>query len=134
MNSKDLIQDLYAAFEARNLDQLLAFWNEDCELVDVPVGTITKGKPALRDFMQYLYAALPDLRVENLRIIGDEAAAATQFDLVGTHGGVFFDRPPSGRSVRWQLCSIFDIDSKINLIEKEAYYYDRAGLLEQLDA
>jgi steroid delta-isomerase-like uncharacterized protein len=134
MNSRSLIREVYDAFERHDLERLLAFWADDCELVDVPGETVLTGKEALADFLEDLYRALPDVRVEKLRIVADEEAAAVQFHLVGTHNGTFFDRPPSNNVVRWELCSIFDIEAANNLITREAYYYDRERLTRQLEA
>lgn len=59
-----------------------------------------RGAQPVRQFMEALFTAFPDLRSEPLVQLVDGAFVVTAWTITGTHRGPLFGAPPSGRPFR----------------------------------
>jgi steroid delta-isomerase-like uncharacterized protein len=90
------------------------------------------GREGLRQFLAQMFEAFPDLRwrVEEMVAEGDRVAAWSTW--TGTHRGMFFGVPPSGRSVSVEAWTIDYVrDGKL---AESRIIMDVMGLMQQLGA
>ena len=90
------------------------------------------GREGLRQFLAQMFEAFPDLRwrVEEMVAEGDRVAAWSTW--TGTHRGMFFGVPPSGRSVSVEAWTIYYVrDGKL---AESRIIMDMMGLMQQLGA
>ena len=83
-------------------------------------------KAGLADFR----AAFPDLRVEQQRMIAEDATVVGHFTISGTHLGVFMGAPPSGKSFRIDAVDIVTV--RDGRIVEHWGVMDGAALAQQL--
>jgi steroid delta-isomerase-like uncharacterized protein len=125
------------ALTAHDLDRFAALFSEDyvnhqlsAAAPPPPAGTPSK-KTTLAFFAGRL-AGLPDLKVsiETGLAAGDKVAASFVYE--GTHQGVYFGVPPTGKKLRFTSCDIFRVED--GLIVEHWGMGDIAGVLAQLKA
>jgi len=89
-------------------------------------------KQASVDFFAARIAGIPDLVVTVEAVVAATDKVAASFVYTGTHGGMFFGVPPTGRRLRFTSCDIFSIrDGKL---AEHWGMGDLAGVLAQLKA
>ena len=87
-------------------------------------------KQASVDFFAARIAGIPDLVVTVEAVVAATDKVAASFVYTGTHGGMFFGVPPTGRRLRFTSCDIFSIrDGKL---AEHWGMGDLAGVLAQL--
>ena len=119
------------AFGKHDAAGVIGTYTEDCVLVDITEES-PMGYDVLAPMLDQLYAAFPDMRVENEVLISEGHTVGAQFELVGTHKGEFMGQPASNNVIRWVTCSFFEMTDSNDLIKKETYYYDRGSVIKQL--
>jgi steroid delta-isomerase-like uncharacterized protein len=130
MDPVQAVRDEIADLSRQDLEAVLAFYTEDVYFEDVSMPAPCLGKAAMREFMADFYRAFPDLRIEIRNVIGSGSLVAAEYDLLGTHLGQFMGQPPTGRTFRIPVVSIYEHDG--SLLTRETVYYDSASLLTQL--
>jgi steroid delta-isomerase-like uncharacterized protein len=83
-------------------------------------------------FFKARLTGIPDLKVGIEAMVADKDHVAASFVYTGTHGGLYFGVPPTGRPLRFTSCDIFRI--KDGLIAEHWGMGDIAGVLAQLKA
>ena len=81
-------QAVFDAFNAHDIDAFRAIWADDVT-ERFPDGSVT-GKDALGAYMQELFAALPDVRMEIVAMAEAGTDVFVQWKLTGTHTGAAF--------------------------------------------
>jgi steroid delta-isomerase-like uncharacterized protein len=130
MDPVQAVRDEIADLSRQDLEAVLGYYSEDVYFEDVSVPEPCRGKAAMRAFMAGFYRAFPDLRIEVCNIIASGNLVAAEYALLGTHGGEFMRHPPTGRTFRIPVVSIYEHDG--SLFTRETVYYDSASLLTQL--
>jgi steroid delta-isomerase-like uncharacterized protein len=102
----------------------------DVYFEDVTVGEPCRGKAAMRDFMAEFYRGFPDLHIEVRHCVAGDHTVTAEYDLIGTHTGLFLGHPPAGRSFRIPAVSVYEHDG--SLFTRETVYYDSASMFRQL--
>ena len=114
-----------------DLDMLPTFVHEDFVEQNPPPGQ-GPGREGLREFLEKMFTAFPDLNwtVHDAVADGDTVAAWSTWE--GTHKGEFFGIGPTGRQVRVEAWT-FDYfrDGKI---AESRIIMDTMGLMQQLGA
>jgi steroid delta-isomerase-like uncharacterized protein len=83
-------------------------------------------------FFKARLAGLPDLKVTIEAMVADKDHVAASFIYTGTHKGIYFGIPPTGRSLRFTSCDIFRVQNE-RIVEHWGMG-DIAGVLAQLRA
>jgi steroid delta-isomerase-like uncharacterized protein len=116
------------AMERRDLPTLMRDYAEDC-VVESPSAGVHSGKKAIEDVMGAIFGALhPTIHQQAILIDGDAVAVAMMME--GNDHGQFLGLPPTGKSFRVPIVSIFEL--KDGLIVHERRVYDFTGLLLQV--
>ena len=130
-NNKRLIQNMYKALNAQDLEAHHEYWHQDM---------IWHGPPGFGDIhgidgfkyrvLMPFYAAFPDYHVQDdIQIASGDWVSATGF-LTGHQRGKWLGLPPSGKSVRVQYTDFWRIeDSKI---AENWVMFDNFSLLKQI--
>lgn len=89
-----------------------------------------QGRQALKNVVQAWLTGFPDLKVENLAVIGEKDLVAIHWRANGTHRGVFKGIAPSGQPISYAGVTIYRIqDAKIS---EYWVYLDMQHLLKQI--
>jgi steroid delta-isomerase-like uncharacterized protein len=124
-----LVRDEIEDLSRGDLEAVLGYYTDDVFFHDVS-SEPCRGKAAMRDFMAIFYRGFPDLHIEIRNIIAQGRLVVAEYDLLGTHTGVFLDHPASGRSFRIPAVSVYEHNGE--LFTRETVYYDSADLFGQL--
>lgn len=107
------------------------YYTADAVIEDVPSGTRTTGRDAIRQAVQADYTSFPGhtYGVRSAFAVGVRAAAGIVFR--GTYTGTYPGLPPgSGQAVELRGALIFDLAN--GKVVREAEYYDSATLAAQV--
>jgi steroid delta-isomerase-like uncharacterized protein len=91
---------------------------------------VIDGSTDVARYYQETRAAFPDQRNEVIALHHADDAVIVEFDLLGTHDGVFRGVPPTGRSFRCRMAAIFEFEGEDLVCER--VYFDSATILRQL--
>ncbi|HKP52076.1 MAG TPA: ester cyclase [Chloroflexia bacterium] len=126
-----LIQEIYEAFNRRDMDKLDELFDPAYE--DHSVGTplpIPFDRQALKGLLQMYFTAFPDCKftVSDFTLEGDKAAWRDR--LTGTHQGELMGIPATGRSVDVSGMSMGEIRNGKAI--RHYSVFDNLGLMQQL--
>ncbi|MEZ5894158.1 MAG: ester cyclase [Parvularculaceae bacterium] len=97
-------------------------------------GQVFDGDARVRDYFRLSRAAFPDQRNELISMRHADDAVIIEFWLMGTHKGPLTtpngEIPPTGRSFRTQICSIFLFEGEKIVCER--VYFDQLSIMTQL--
>ena len=135
MSEKENIQLAEQAVEALNahdLNRYLRLLDDsyvvESELSPEPV----RGPQGARQFLDRLFAAFPDLRLETEQLLASGDHVIGRFRATATHKGNFMGIPPTNKSVSWRGCNIVEIRN--GKAVRARVYADHISLLQQLGA
>jgi hypothetical protein len=117
-----LLRGYWRAEEARDVDAILQFWNEDGEFVD-RFGKSIRGADALRTFYNASAQAFPRVAVRLVKIVGGMAGAGVQYE------ATLWDRDEEEHTVRVALM-VECRDGRFSRIDS---FFDGAALVRSHD-
>ncbi len=116
------------------LDKSLAFFAEDCKVVDVPSGMASHGPDGYKQVILFFEEGFPDSRIEITNLFASEDQAVVEFVGRGTNTGPLHmprgDVPPTGRAVELRFCDVYRVRN--GKIVSYRSYYDLFSFLQQL--
>ena len=134
-----IVRSLYDNYNRRNtdsqwLDKSLAVTDQNCELLNVPMGSTLRGPDGVRQFLMGWATAFPDSTVEITSIIASEDRVAVEFIGRGTHTGPLHtptgDIAPTGHSIEIHFCDVHTL--KNGKLVSQHTYYDVMTMMRQL--
>lgn len=134
-----LVQTLYDLMNSHQsdpawLDKSLAFFAEDCEVIDVPSGMISRGPDGYKHLILFFEEGFPDSGIEITNLFATEDQAVVEFIGRGTNTGPLHmppgHVPPTGRAVEMHFCDVYRV--KDGKIVNYRSYYDALSFLQQL--
>jgi steroid delta-isomerase-like uncharacterized protein len=96
----------------------------------IATGEVIDGEAEVARYYRETRAAFPDQRNELIALHHADDAVIVEFDLLGTHEGVFRGVPPTGRSFRCRMAAVFEFEAEDLVCER--VYFDSATILRQL--
>jgi len=96
----------------------------------VPGGV--RGPAGVRQQLDMILGAFPDLRVELEQVLASGDHVVTRIRLSGTHKGTFAGIAPTNKSVSWGVCGVTEIRNGKAI--RGRLYGDNASLLQQIGA
>jgi ketosteroid isomerase-like protein len=118
MTDVQKLKDLLEAFNAHDLDRIMAFFADDCVLEtprgDEPWGTRFAGREAVRKGLGQRFEGLPDVHYgeDEHWACGDHAVS--KWLLTGT--------TTSGEHLRLRGCDLFDLTPDGHIRRKDSYW------------
>jgi steroid delta-isomerase-like uncharacterized protein len=134
--NKQIIQKFVrVVWNGRDLTALKDFWTEDCVNHAMP-GTDNRGLNALRiyhdSFFGDFFFAFPNSQIEIVQQIAEGDRVVSYITSTGTHSGVFYGIPPTGKNISTSVIRIDRIqDGKI---AEHWSVSDAAGLMQQIQS
>ena len=121
-----------ALLNARELDRYLQHLDEtyvgESELAAGPV----RGPEGVRQQVNRLLDAFPDLRIEIDQIFASGDNVVTRVRITGTHKGDFAGIAPTGKTVSWGGCNVSEFRN--GRVIQSRIYADNASVFRQLGA
>lgn len=130
MNSKALLEKWIAAFQAIDVEAVVARYAEDAVNFQIATGEPAVGIEKIRADTEEFFKGFPDAwsRVENL--MGDGDWAAWEWIGGGTFTGEFYGNRPTGKAFEIRGCGFFNFrDAKIVL---QRGYWDKLSWFKQI--
>ena len=129
--SKKLLENMYEALNAQDLEAHHKYWHEDM---------VWHGPPGFGDMhgiehfkykvLKPFYEAFPDYHVKNDIVVAEgEWISATGF-LTGTHSGSYLGVEPTGKSIKMQFSDFWTI--KEGKFLDNYVMVDNHGVFEQM--
>lgn len=130
MKSTELLQNWIDAFQACDVERVVACYADDAVNFQVAAGDPAVGKAQIKADTGSFFAAFPDAwsRVENL--IGDGPWAAWEWIGGGTFLGEFAGVEPTGRAFEIRGCGFFEF--RDGLIIYQRGYWDKYSWFSQI--
>lgn len=96
----------------------------------VPGAETFDGAEAVDAFYAETHGAFPDFTFEDTRLHHTTDSVVVETTFVGTHRGPWRGLPPTGRTVRYRMCNVFEFDGADLMCER--LFFDRLVILQQL--
>ena len=133
MSEQQVLEGVRANTAAMNTQKMADYTDtfaEDAVWEDDALPAPVIGRSAAAETMGIFYKAFPDLHFEVEREFASGDLAAVCWRVTGTHRGDFAGIPPTGQSVDYHACAIFQMrDGKIGYVRT---YLDTGTILRQL--
>jgi len=138
-NTVTLVQSLYDLMNNHQsdpvwLDKSLTFFDEDCEIIDIPSGVTSRGPEGYKQLILFFEEGFPDSEIEITNLFATDDQAVVEFIGRGTNTGPLHmptgDVPPTGRVVEMRFCDVHRVSN--GKIVSYRSYYDVFGFLQQL--
>ncbi|MDP2949618.1 MAG: ester cyclase [Chloroflexota bacterium] len=119
--------DYVGAWNKRELDELVSFFDQDALYEDHGLGTAVRGKGAIRRYLADVFAALPDatMMFAASPLVGDDRACI-EWVMSGTEKGELAGTRPGDRRFEVRGASVMAIEH--GKIVKKTDYFDLATL------
>ena len=118
---------LLEAWNAHDVERIVAVHAPDCCLVDVAQAHRIRGHAALRTVIERYLRAFPDLHLHAGRPVVQEVRCAIFWTATGTHQGSLLHIPATGRRVTVRGSSLLILNG--DLIAEQVVVWDVAGWL-----
>lgn len=119
-----------AAKNRRDGAAALRVCHPDFVLETIPFGTRSRGAGETALHLSAFFAAFPDYTVALDHLVADERDVACWGEMRLTLRGPLGTVPPTGRTARLPVCSIFT--TRDGLLAGERFFFDLPGLCRQL--
>jgi len=119
-----------AALNSRDLDRYLSRIDDSYEGQSETAPGPIRGREGVRQNLEGLIKAFPDLRIEVEQIIASGDSVVTRMRATGTHQGSFAGIAPTGKSISMQACSVVEIRN--GKAVRGRLYADNVTLFRQL--
>lgn len=130
MNSIELLQNWIDAFQACDVERVVACYAEDAVNFQIATGEPAVGRERIEEDTRQFFHAFPDAwsTVENL--IGDGDRAAWEWIGGGTFLGKLGDIEPTNKTFEIRGCGFFKF--REGLIIEQHGYWDKLSWFEQI--
>ncbi len=118
------------ACNQHDLKQLVTFFADDYEGVDVAQAVPHRGVSGVIDSLAGYFRAFPDIQISPEQAIVEGDCAVLLWTAYGTHRGMLMHIPPTGRPVN--LHGVLILTFVEDKIHRAHYLWDVAGLLRNL--
>ena len=112
--------------EARDLDGVVATFDDDCFLENVALGTRATGRDAVRRSYEALFATFPDLSPESEGEAYGDDTFVTWGIVRGTMAGAWLGIPPTGRSFACSFVNV--VPFRNERMQGERIYFDLTAM------
>lgn len=117
--------------EARDLDAVVATFDEECFLENVALATRAEGRAAVRRSYEALFTAFPDLSPDSEGEAFGDDVFVTWGTVHGTLEGPWMGLPPTGKRFRCPFVNV--VPFRNGKIQGERLYFDLAALCAGAD-
>jgi steroid delta-isomerase-like uncharacterized protein len=130
LNTREVIDALFAAAATGDLDEVMRWWAPDGVLEDITIARAFRGHDDIREYLEMYYEALPDVTYEPIRLVIEGPAAVVEWAQPAVIAAPFDDTPSTGRSVFLRAVDLFHIED--GLVQHESSWYGDGWLRQRL--
>lgn len=127
-----LTRQAIAHLNAREMDRYMQLIDDsylgENETAPGPI----RGPEGVRQQLNTILSAFPDLRLEIEQIIASGDNVVTRVRVTGTHKGTFAGIAPTSKAVTWGGCNVSEIRN--GKVIRSRLYADNASILRQIGA
>ena len=114
MTTQEFLDELLAAWNARDKQRLLNLYHPDFDGEDLSEGKKAGGLRDAERMIDYIFTAFPDLHMRMLESGADTSGVFFFWEVSGHHRGRLMNIPPTGKPVRFIGSTFFHLrDGKI---------------------
>lgn len=124
------VQQLTRAWNSHQIKEVLPYYAEEYEGMDVGSPKPQHGTTGLTDMLTTYWKAFPDLQFSLQNTIAEDDRIALTWTAEGTHQGPILNIPPTGHKVQINGVSILHI--REGQVVRAQYIWDLAGMLRSL--
>jgi steroid delta-isomerase-like uncharacterized protein len=129
-----VIEAYGAAWNAHDVEGILAMHTEDSVFENHTSGGKGVGKAAIREILKGVFAAFPDIRFEARRTYVRDGVVTQEWTATGTLAIPYTKGSttvhPTGRNVSWNGVDVIPFEN--NLVARKDVYVDSLGFLKSL--
>ncbi|MFE9775291.1 ester cyclase [Streptomyces sp. NPDC005931] len=132
-----LVRTCLTAISSGDVETWLSCYAADAVSEDVPFRSVWKGRTALEDGVRSWLKAIPDTRMDILSLHTNDHFGSCEWTMSGTLHGAVEGLPPEiaalavGKQFSMQGATLYRFSAD-GRIQREALYWDLAGVLGQL--
>lgn len=113
--NEQLMEDMYAAWRAQDLDRVAAAFTDDCTYEDMAMDVIFNGPSEVRGFAEEVYTTMPDFDVNYIKKFATDTHGAGQWIIKATWKGDFEGVECTGKKIEFTGISYYEFfDGKIS--------------------
>ena len=127
----ELAQRYLAAWNAHDADAVADFFSADAVYDDRGAAHVARGREAIRDHVNEVIAAFPDLRFELTRVAHGTDFSCAEWTCRMTHRGKLSGLGPTGRKVTSEGVDVATLEPA-GTIAHLVSYYDAAAIMRGL--
>jgi steroid delta-isomerase-like uncharacterized protein len=121
---------LVPCWNRHDVPAIMAHYDDAVTWRNVAFGETYTGKQQVGAFLSDLFAAVPDLTLTITMRVPCGRFVAEEYTIRGTHRGVLFGIPPTGRPVELHAVSFIELhDARLR---EDHFYFDVSSILQQL--
>ncbi len=130
MSTQTFLNELMAAWNARDKQRLMDLYHPDFDGLDLSEGKVAGGLQDVGRMLDYILTAFPDLKMELLEWGADGEQVFFFWQATGHQRGRLMNIPPTGKAVTFQGSTFFRLrDGKII---RSRRIWDVASVLQQI--
>lgn len=138
MAAKDELEKVIAAYgdawNSHNVEAILAMHTEDSVFENHTSGGVGVGKAAIREILQGVFAAFPDIRFDARRTYVQDGMVTQEWTATGTLAIPYTKGTttvqPTGKKVSWNGVDVIPFDG--HLVARKDVYVDSVGFLRAI--
>ena len=124
------VTDVLQFWNTHDVEGILNFYDDEIVWVNMGLEESYEGKQAVREFLNRLMTALPDLVFTVTHKIARGDNVSEQWNIKGTHLGTFMGIPPTGRPIVIEALSMVRLrDGKFL---RDEFYWDTRKVMNQM--
>ncbi len=128
--SHSLLNDLLTAWNAHDVERVVACYALDYEGIDVSQAVPQVGIAGIRLTAELYMQAFPDLCFTTVQQVVEGNQVSWAWRSLGTHLGTLMNIPPTGRIVSVYGVSLLTLHN--DKVQRGLYVWDVAGLLREI--
>ena len=113
----------------QDADKIVALFTDDGVYEDVPLSALNHGKAEIKTFLNTVFRAFPDTKVELHSRFSSGTLAGAEWTWSGTQTGDFPGIPATNKHVSIRGASVFELQG--NQFRRCSDYWDMATFLKQ---
>ncbi len=125
-----LIDDWAAGWSSQDVDKVVALFTDDGVYEDVQLGVVNHGKAEIKAFLNAMFNAFPDSKLELHRRFSYGTPASAEWTWSGTQTGDLSGIPATNKSASVRGTSVFELQG--DKIRRCSDYWDMATFLRQI--
>jgi hypothetical protein len=130
IDTRGVIEAIFAEAAKGDLDGVMRWWAADGILEDVSLARAFRGHDEIREYLDWYYRALPDVRYEPIRLVIDGPTAMVEWAQPATIVEPF-DGTGVGKTLYLHALDVFHVQD--GLIQHECGWYGDMWLRHRLE-